>query len=345
MKKILFIGYGEPDPCSRYRIQQYYDKLRQQKNSNFILDYFKIYPSNSNITIPPTALNYPSILFRKFYSLYKCISFDVIFLQRNPVNVTSPYYERFIKYILRKKIIFDFDDALWCMYGGYDPRIKEIIKISDLVIVGNKYLAAYALKYNPRVSILNTIIDVDSHKITNKKTERKHIDICWIGSKPGNHYLSVFEDIFIKIKNKYKNKINISIVSNEKPAFKKFNEYDYVTWSIEKEKDILKRSDIGLMPLIDNEFTRGKCGFKLIQYGAYGMASIASPVGINQEIIKNGLNGFLANKANDWVSSISYLIDHKPVLAKMKLKSRAIVAKNYSLKTNMEKFVTLINSV
>lgn len=344
MKKVLFIGYGEPEPASRYRVYQFYSEIKKKYSSLLDVEYFRINPQYRTISLPPSQIDKIEIFFRKIYSLYKCLNYEIIFLQRNPVRYLSPYYELFLKNILRKKLIFDFDDALWCMYGSYDKGIEEIIKISDHIIVGNEYLYNFAIKYNNKVTILNTIIDTDKYK-ANEKIKKTTINICWMGTKPGIEYLLKFEDVFLSIKRNYKDKVNFYIICNSKPKFKKFDQFIYLKWSQKIEDKILNISDIGLMPLIDDEFTKGKCGFKLIQYGAYSIVSVTSPIGINTKIIKEGINGYFAKDAKEWISKINYLIDNKLALVKMKRNSRKIIDNQYSLKVKIKDFVKLLNSV
>jgi len=346
MKKVLFIGYGEPDASSRYRAEQYYDKIKNDFPDEFVVDYYKIYPSNIYFQKRSRFLLLTIMFFRKLFSLYKCRKFDIIFLQKNTVDILSPLYEMFIRYILRKKIIFDFDDSIWILKGKYNRKIKWIIKLSDVVIVGNKFLYDYAIRFNSRIYVINTVIDTDKYKFNGISEKQKdYVNICWLGSKPNNKYLIEIEDVLVAIKAKYKTKINFFIVSNERPKFKLFNDYKYLNWSKAIESKVLSESDIGIMPMTDSEIARGKCGFKLIQYGAYNLVSIASPIGLNNEIIKNSVNGFLVDSEEEWISKLSYLIDNKDVLERMKKRSREMVIFNYSLKANFNHFIDLLEFV
>jgi len=340
MNKIIFISYGEPMASSRYRAEQYYYKMNNNSSKDFFVEYYTIYPKNIK-----SFFSLPLMFLKKIFSLYKCIKFDIVFLQRNPVNFLSPFYEMFIKYILRKKIIFDFDDSLWVLKGKYDKRVERIISLSDLVIVGNKFLYDYAIKFNNNVHILNTVIDTKKCNSKNRLKNEKignRLGICWIGSKSTTDNLNMLEPVFVKIKEKYGGKLDIFIVSDERPGFEFFNEYNYIKWSKETEHSILLKSDIGIMPLADSIINKGKCGFKLIQYGAYELASIATPIGINKEIIREGVNGFLVSSEQGWIYKLSYLIDNPFVLNKMKIKSRKIIEDHYSLDIVFDRFLALI---
>lgn len=347
MKKILFIGYGEPDASSRYRAEQYYNKIKNELSDKFVVDYYRIYPS-SHIFFQKynMFLLFFIMFYRKLFSLYKCRKFDIIFLQKNTVDILSPFYEVFIKYVLRKKIIFDFDDSIWMLKGKYNKKVEWIIKLSDAVIVGNKFLHDYAIKFNNRIYIINTVIDTDKYKFNCTREKQKScINICWIGSKPGNNYITNIEHVFINIKTKYKDKVAFFIVSSERPCFQSFNDYKYLNWSKKVELEILCKSDIGIMPIADSKIARGKCGFKLIQYGSYSLVSVASPIGLNNEIIRNGVNGFLADNEKEWVAKLSFLINNRDVLEKMKRQSRELVISKYSLKATLNNFILIIESV
>lgn len=327
--KVLFIGAGEPTASSRYRAEQYVEYNNLLRESRFIFTFFAIQPP-LEIT-KKRHIFLLLMLFRKLYSLIFSIKYDIVFLQRNPVKVLSPYYEWVMKFILRKKIIFDFDDNLWVIDGGYDKRIDAILKIADMVIVGNQYLQNRAMQFNKKTKILPTVIDSSPLKATSDNKDYGTINICWSGSEPSNQYLENIEEVFFKLKLKYKFKIHFIFLSNIKPSFINFNDYHFVKWDKRNERQALMTSHIGLMPLPNNEFAKAKCGFKLILYGAYGLALVASPVGINNQIIQNNKNGFLVTDSNEWIRILSKLIDDNMFLKKYMCASKESITKNYSL--------------
>ena len=339
--RILFIAAGEPSASSRYRAEQFV-QFSIKHNQTQKYKFFAIQPSQK-IEDYGRSIYLFFMIIRKVYSLFLCKSYDIIFLQRNPVKLFSPYYEWIIKNAIRKKVVFDFDDNLWVLTSNYDRRIDKILQIADIVIVGNQYLRNKALSFNPSVFVVPTVVDTDSipSRVTNLDSTEPVV-VCWSGSLPSNKYVENIEHVFIKIKNMFGDSVKFIFISNVNLNFKSFVDFEFVKWNVEAEKKVLSHAHVGLMPLEATELAKGKCGFKLILYGAYSLALVASPVGVNNEIVIKNQNGFLPENITDWVDALSVLIKDKLLLKNFMKSSRIHIEKNYSLSVHARILETII---
>lgn len=247
-----------------------------------------------------------------------------------------------------KNIIYDFDDAV--LFDNKHPEkphhkrqtsFKRTVALAGLVIAGNSFLAAQARKFNSNVEILPTGLDTAAYHIS-KPPEDGIVRLVWIGSRPTLPHLKAISPALEIIGVRFNNVV-LKIISDVFFNLKKIK-VEKRKWSLETEAVELAGSDIGLAPLIDNNFTRGKCGFKILQYAAAGLPAIASPVGVNSEIITHGSNGYLAATDNDWIDCISSLIQNSALRRQMGDKARQSVQK-FDTKLLACRLAELIRSV
>ena len=166
--------------------------------------------------------------------------------------------------------------------------------------------------------------------------------IGWIGSPTTAKFLLTIENVIKKALNE---KSKFIIIGAKLPAVFERCSVESWTWSLEAEIDLIHKLDIGVMPLVDTPFERGKCGYKLIQYMACGLPVIASPVGINKKIVRHGENGFLAGNEHEWIEAIT-MLQNNPLLRKeMGSKGRKMVEENYALQVNAPKIVNILNQI
>ena len=193
------------------------------------------------------------------------------------------------------------------------------------MIAGNKNLKKFAKKFNKNVQIIPTTIDIKKYKFKTKKNQ-KYLTVGWSGSLSTSKYIENFLPKLIKIQKK--KKFNILIIGSKLKIKKK--DINCVEWSSKNEIKYLNKIDLGLMPLPNNLWTKGKCGLKILQYLAVGIPSIVSNVGINSEIIKNGSNGYLIKNENEWEINSKKFLNNPKLIYKMRLNGRKIVEKYYS---------------
>ncbi len=323
-------------PGQRFRWEQW-ENILKKKNiyliKIFFSDNFFINLKNKKSIF---LIIYYIFLYLKFLItvLLNCTNSRFVIF-RNCTIGGPPIIEIFL-YLIGKKIIFDFDDAI--QYGSEnnnswffsnlvrcDWKIKIIIKISSIVIAGNKNLKKFANKLNSNVKIIPTTIDIKKYKFVKKKTQ-KNLTIGWSGSLSTSKYIENFLPILLKIQKK--KKFKILIVGSKLNINNK--DIKCLNWSSKNEVKNLNKIDIGVMPLPSNQWTRGKCGLKILQYLSIGIPSIVSNVGINSEIIKNGKNGYLINNRRDWEIFIKKFLNNPKIISKMGLSGRKIVEKNFS---------------
>ena len=265
----------------------------------------------------------PSGIFARLKLLNSAGNFDGVFLHKKILN----FFDGFRLPRLKKKLIYDFDDAV--MYSPNNPerdssshlgRFKRTIEMADMVIAGNSYLAEHAHKLNPNVEILPTGLDTDAYEKDYTRQGDGKIRLVWIGSGSTIEYLVQIRDALEEIGSRFNNVI-LRIICDQFVHLRNIG-IEQCTWSQQSQVKDLVTSDIGLAPLPDNRFTKGKCGFKILQYAAASLPVIASPVGVNAEYVQEGINGFLAESTSDWVEKISLLVEDLELRKKMGRASR-----------------------
>ncbi len=283
-------------------------------------------------------------LMRRYISIKNANKFDAVYIYRDAF-----FFGTFFEKWLRKKnvnIIYDFDDAIWLddenPNQGIFNRLKNpnkvaiICSIADRVIVGNQYLRNFAKAYNEETSIIPSTIDFQKYV----KNSNPHDSICigWTGSfSTLKHFETVIPALEV-INQKFENKVYFKIIGDLKFSHPSMN-VKCVRWQSETEAHDLSEIDIGLMPLPDNEWTRGKCAMKGLQYMALEIPTIMSPVGVNSDIINDGENGFLAGTIEEWVEKISLLVEDKELRNKVGKAGKLTVVKEYSVEANKDKWL------
>lgn len=359
LKKILLIssqGKGIT-PGQRFRIEQYIDFLEQ---NNYIIEFSPIMKAEENKFLYSSGnyLRKFRILLRSFWVRFLNLKdlrkgkYDLVFIYRDALMIGSVYFEKQFKKI-GVPVIYDFDDAIWLndvsdankrfSWMKNPDKTKKIISLSSVVTVGNDYLADYALRFNKNVVVIPTTIDTNYHTPVNFKAESKEVCIGWTGSITTLKYFNSLTSVLTRIRDTYPN-VKFCLIGDSKFENKEIG-LQGIAWNLETEIVDLQQIDIGIMPLSDDEWAKGKCGFKALQYMAIEIPCVVSPYGVNSEIVEDGVNGFIASNEDEWFEKLSMLIESSDLRNRLGKAGRQTVIDRYSVDSNRTKWLEVFNSL
>lgn len=338
MKIVFFTRHENLGASSRYRSIQFFDYLsskgHQVKSHYFFTDdylssrysgekpYFKIF------------MRYISRLWAVMHIAWRA---DLVFIEKELFPFLPAFSEKFL-FTRKAKKIYDYDDAIWHSYEQirFDPlnifkkKISRVVSKSDLTIAGSNYLADKLTEMGSKsVFKLPTVVPQSRYFGQGIKA-KKTADIVWIGSMSTAKHLEI---IFTVLERIYIERGSVSRLIGFPKSFFPSNLPPYIEihdWSPKTEVELISSSRIGVMPLPDRDFERGKCGFKLIQYMGLGLPTVASPVGENKYIVKDGVSGFHATSCNEWFNKIKLILDNPDMATEMGLAGFDRFKLNYS---------------
>jgi glycosyltransferase involved in cell wall biosynthesis len=345
-KILALTPYPIDDASSRYRIFQFIQPMLKHNisisvHSIITSRVYKNRTSGKGMRI----LDYSSLFCQIFIRFYLVIfsKADVIILSRDFMPVFRRQMHWIFAKIIHTPVIFDFDDAVFVNFP-----IDELLLASVAITPGNQYLADYAKNINPRsnIQVIPTVVDTDYYKPQSEsKVVTGPIIIGWIGSESTyKYYLMPKLDFLVTIAQQYQARVHIvGPITIQQDVISKGAVF--LEWSLSTERDYIAAFHIGIMPLFDDRFTRGKCAFKIIEYGAFGIPSIASKVGANETVILQGETGFLVDSDLDWEIALKHLLTSPKLRAIMGSKARDHVKSRYSLESQVSVWVQLIQVV
>jgi glycosyltransferase involved in cell wall biosynthesis len=262
----------------------------------------------------------------KFFRRAAC--FDGVVLHKKKLN----FFDAIWLHRHSKKLIYNFDDAI--MYSDKAPDrnsrshyipFRRTVRLADMVITGSSYLAEHARKFNCNVIVLPIGLKVGDYKLARPIKSDDKVRLVWIGSKTTLEYLTEIKPALEEIGSRFDNVV-LRIVCDDffdlqnMPVEKRL-------WSEDARGIDLATSDIGLAPLPDNRFTRGKCSFKVLEYSSAGLPVIASPIGTNAKYVKDGVTGFLTIDTRQWIDRITELIENPNLRKRMGREGQAYAEK------------------
>ena len=354
MNILFLIPYPlDEAPSQRFRFEQYFATL-QKKGHSFRVQSFLDQKNWRQFAAPgrlfPKLLILLNGFLRRLLILPFLSRYDYVFVHREVTPVGPPLFEMLIASVFRKRLIYDFDDAIWLTDRPdeswflksikWRKKVGQICKLSYKVSCGNEYLCRYARQYNNKVIYNPTTIDTESlHNPAGLTRKREEIIIGWTGSNSTLKYLKDVEGVISGILSTYPG-VRFMVIADQEPALH-LNGLIFKEWNVSSEIGDLHEFDIGIMPLPDDEWSKGKCGFKALQYMALQIPTIAAPVGINPLIIDHHENGFLASSHEEWRKYLSLLIGNKDLREEMGRKGRKKVEAQYSVRSNETRFLSL----
>lgn len=284
----------------------------------------------------------PLNTFKRRRLFKRAAEFDGVFLHKKGLNFFDAFWLR--RY--SKKIIYNFDDAI--MYSDRTPEryshshfipFRRTVRLADMVITGSSYLAEHAQRFNSNVSILPIGLKVSDYRPDCPPKADGKIRLVWIGSASTLSYLEEIKPALEEIGLRFDNVI-LRIICDDFLELQNIL-VEKCLWSKDTRGINLVTSNIGLAPLPDNRFTRGKCSFKVLEYAASGLPVIASPIGTNMDYVHDNVTGLFAINAQQWVDRISHLIENPQLRKKMGEKGR-VYAENFDISVIGKRLVELI---
>jgi glycosyltransferase involved in cell wall biosynthesis len=325
--KIAFLIQGHKVAASRLRVLQYLPYLKESDIEYCVMEY------------PKNLLGW----MRAFSTFRYC---NGVFFQRK----RPPLWILALLKVNRIRIVYDFDDAVMfknsLSKNPYSLRrkmsFKRIMRFSDLVIAGNTFLRQEAERYNSNVHVLPTPIDGRRY-YQRPIPSGNQVVLGWIGDHGSVHYMESYKEVWEEIGKRFNN-VSLTIICDTfiETRHIKVNK---VHWSLETEVDELSKIDIGLMPLFDDPWSRGKCGFKILQYLGMGIPCVCTPVGVNRDIVQDGVEGFWANTKDDWIEKVSILVKDRDLRRRMGEKGREKVVANYTVEACAPKLIKYLRTL
>ena len=352
MKVVFITPYPfDEAPSQRFRFEQYFRFLKD-KNISYVQKPFLsnstwevLYNSGHSFRKVTGIL---SGFMRRVFLMFTLWKYDFVFIHREASPIGPPIFEFIITKILRKKTNYDFDDAIWLANTSevnslvsklkWHSKVSSICRWVSSVSCGNEFLKEYASNYNSNVHLLPTSIDTELvHNKVKQYDSSKKMVIGWTGTHSTIEYLHEFIPFFHEMEKQFD--FEFLVISNQNPEFD-LKSFRFIKWNKETEIEDLLKIDVGIMPLKDDQWAEGKCGFKILQYMALGIIPVASPVGVNKTIIINGENGFLCDDRDQWNKVLTKLSNSSHLEGFLE-NVISTIAKKYSVKSNKVMFLRL----
>lgn len=353
MKILYFTKYARKGASSRLRSYQYFPYFEQ---SGIEINVFPLFDDTYLENLYQRKKVKAHILkayFKRFLRLLNIKKSSKLVIEYE----LFPYLPAWFEYLLKIRginYVVDFDDAV---YHNYDlhrnklikwylyDKIDKVMRYSHSVVAGNRYLVEKAESSGAKdIHLIPTVIDLDRYPV--KTDYRKKIGdnfiVGWIGTFFTFKYVKQILPVIEEIARQFPLVLHIV---GAKEEINTSLEIQFVPWTEKTEAQSIRDFDVGIMPLNDTPWERGKCGYKLIQYMASGLPVIASGVGVNTEIVKQGINGFIANTLEEWKSALLYLIKNRNRIQEMGAEGRKTVETKYSLQITNKDWLKIITNL
>ena len=357
MNILFLVPYPlEVAPSQRFRFEQYFDLLEGEGWEITIHSFISrrlwnhIYLKGHFVQ---KLFGVIQGFLSRVFVVFGIAKYDFIFIHREATPIGPPLFEWIIARLLKKKIIYDFDDAIWLRnysdsnkwfsYLKNHNNVAKICSWSFKVSCGNNYLCEFAKRYNENVVYNPTTIDtIGYHNKIKDQQERVNGKIVfgWTGTHSTIRYLNDLLPVLKELEDELD--FELHVISDVKPQLP-IRSLVYKKWNINTEISDLLEFNIGLMPLTEDAWASGKCGFKLLQYLALGIPALASPVGVNTNIVNDGYNGLLCKTEEDWKDGFKTLLTNQVLLTKLGSNARSRIEDCFSVQFNANNFLSLFN--
>lgn len=337
MRALLLSRFGRLGSSSRVRSFQYLGILREAEWDVTVSpllsdDYIECLYAGRRRRLGDIIRGYA----RRVHALLGAGKFDLVWIE----SEVFPWIPNILERILLPRhipYILDFDDAVFHRYDmhpwtiirrGLGNKVDRLMRDAAVVVAGNEYIRERALAAGAlSVEILPTVVDLSRYS-SDSVAPRAFPVIGWIGTPNTQPHLEVVSSALRELSRN--NAFKVLLVGADSRALPAVA-HETVDWSEDTEVESIRKLDIGIMPLLESPFARGKCGYKLIQYMACGIPVVASPIGINSKLVDHGKNGYLANSKETWIEALSTLLSSRELRTKMGAVGRRRVEEQYSL--------------
>lgn len=358
MKVLVLIPYlHDTVPGQRFRIEQW-ARFLEPKGIQFHFVPFEserlkqvFHAQRHHLVKAKELLRCMARRVKELSSILKQRRWDVLYLYRELLPIGPPLLEHLLTRA-KAPIVYDFDDAIFLpdvseanrhfQWLKWPQKTGTICRLSSHVIVGNQYLREYVSRHTPEVSVIPTTIDTDRYRPKDSVEIRGRPVIGWSGSLTTLKHLKGLESTLKLLRESIP--FHLKVIGSEQFPFKGL-EGESRAWSAQSEREDLKSFDIGIMPLPHDAWSLGKCGLKALQYMAVGVPTVASPVGVNCEIIQDGTNGFIAGDAREWVEKVSRLVESDPLRKRFSVEGRRTVEERYSARAQAPRLLKILEQV
>jgi len=359
MARILFITPSPIQSASeRYRIYQFLPYLERAGFACKVRPFATrvLHRAIQKERLAPKLLLTPFCYLRRMLDLAAVSGYDVVVVHRGIFPFPWPALE---KVVIRRhtKVIFDFDDAIHIGHRDtavtkypliykfkYGPGVNGMLSHCAHVIAGNRTLAEHALQFNSQVSIIPTVVDLEQYAYQPIRAAGEIVTIGWVGSRSTSPYLLEIEPVLRRLSGAHPGKIRFRLYGHPQRSMNLPN-FESLPFALASEIADLRTIDIGIMPVPDNDWTRGKCAFKAIQYMALGIPAAISPVGMATEVVQHGVNGFWARTPEEWFEALHRLVCDAELRRRFAEEGRKTVEAHYSLRTWGTRLAKLLEQV
>jgi glycosyltransferase involved in cell wall biosynthesis len=352
MRMLALMKYGDKAASTRQRLLQYTDHFARQ---GIEIAFFPLLANDYlERTYGGKAIPLFSVL-KSYLSRVKLLvfphRFDLIWVQYESFPYLPGLAESLVV-ISGRPVVYDFDDAIFHQYDAHPNRfvrsflgkkLEPLLRRASLCICGNAYLKAYAGRFSRRTEVVPTVLDtaVFAPRVHPRDTARP-ITVGWIGSPSTWSFVLPLIPLLERLSEELSLIIRVVGSGQMNIAHSRF---EFIDWSKDGEVESIQGMDIGIMPLADGPWARGKCGYKLIQYMACGIPVVASPIGVNSDIVDDGVNGYLARDEREWEAAIRRLIASEELRSVMGACGREKIVEEYSLHVHGPRLARMLREV
>ena len=288
--------------------------------------------------------------FSRFLLMFRVFGYDYIFIYLEASPLGPPIFE-FLLFLLKRRVIYDYDDAIFIRRKSsanplvwmlkWTSKVKYITRHSYKVVVCNRFLLDWASRYNQNPVLIPTTIDPSYHKPLNRKQDVRVLPVIgWTGSFSNLNYLEIVRPVLKALQEKYD--FEFRVICDIDPDSTELKNYRFVKWRLETEIIDLGAFDIGLMPVPEGTWGKGKVGFKGIQYSALEIAPVVSSVGSGHEVVEHGKTGFVVdNTESGWYEALERLLKSPNMIVTFGKAARAKILKEYSVPSQANAYISL----